>query len=171
MPQLISSFSVLPWLLLPIMRLLSLPPQPTLAPPAVEASPPRILIDSFYAELNAKGYKFVEPEHPPEAESEHSPEVSAAPSKVGATINLKILINGKDLNTTIAEEAAAIPKALNAPKTPKAIKALPIKLRILMNGKDIALAMAEAAEAAAPATAAFLTTSFRKSMLPIDVDP
>ncbi|VVA13767.1 PREDICTED: uncharacterized protein [Prunus dulcis] len=163
-PQLISSFSVLPWLLLPIIRLLSLPSQPT-APTVVAASPPRILIDSFYAELNAKGYKFVEPEHPPEAESEHSPEVAAAPSKVRATINLKILINGNDLNTTIAEEA------LNAPKTPKAIKALPIKLKILMNGKDIALAMAEAAEAAAPATAAVQTTSFKKSMLPVDVDP
>ncbi|PQM41458.1 uncharacterized protein Pyn_20609 [Prunus yedoensis var. nudiflora] len=42
-----------------------LPPQPTLALTAVAASPPRIPIDSFYAELNAKGYKFAEPEHPP----------------------------------------------------------------------------------------------------------
>ncbi|KAH0989269.1 hypothetical protein GBA52_000752 [Prunus armeniaca] len=73
-----------------------LPPQPTLTPTDVAASPPRILIDNFYAELNAKGYKFVEPEHPPEAESENPPKVADAPSKVGATINLKILINGKE---------------------------------------------------------------------------
>ncbi|CAB4267105.1 unnamed protein product [Prunus armeniaca] len=136
-----------------------LPPQPTLTPTAVAASPPRILIDSFYAELNAKGYKFVEPEHPPEAESENPPKVADAPSKVGATINLKILINGKDLTTTIAEEATA---------TPKALKTRPTKLKILMNGEDIALAMAEAATSA---TAAIPTTSFRKSMLLVDVIP
>ncbi|KAH0989270.1 hypothetical protein GBA52_000753 [Prunus armeniaca] len=75
----------------------SLPPQPRLAPTTVAASLPRILIDSFYAELNAEGYKFAKPEHPPK--------VATALSKAGAMINLKILINNKDLNTAIAEDA------------------------------------------------------------------
>ncbi|KAH0991488.1 hypothetical protein GBA52_002971 [Prunus armeniaca] len=121
-----------------------LPSQPTFAPTAVAASPPQILINSFYAELNAKAYKFAEPEHPLEAEPEHPLEVVAAPSKAEIAINLKILINDKYLNTTTAEDAAATLRAHNAPKaskTPKAIKIPPIKLKILMNGKDIALAM------------------------------
>ncbi|CAB4295163.1 unnamed protein product [Prunus armeniaca] len=78
-----------------------LPPQPTLASTAMATSSPRIPIDNFYAKLNAKGYKFAEPEHPPE--------VTAAPSKVGATINLKIFINDKDLNTAIIEDVATTP--------------------------------------------------------------
>ncbi|KAI5355506.1 hypothetical protein L3X38_008401 [Prunus dulcis] len=86
------------------------------------------------------GYKFTKPEHPLEVEPKHPPEIAAAPSKARAAINLKILINGKDLNTAMAEDATATPKA------PKALKATPIKLKISMNDKDIALAMAEAAE-------------------------
>ncbi|CAB4295167.1 unnamed protein product [Prunus armeniaca] len=152
----------------------SLPSQPTFASKVVAASPPRILINSFYAELNAKTYKFAELEHPLEAETEHPLEVAAAPSKAEIAINLKILINDKDLNTTIAEDAAATLRAHNAPKaskTPKALKIPPIKLKILMNGKDIALAMAEAAEDSADTTAAILTPCFRKPMLSVNVDP
>ncbi|XP_008234015.1 PREDICTED: uncharacterized protein C6orf132-like [Prunus mume] len=150
-----------------------LPPQPTLAPTAVAASPPRNPIDSFYAELNAKGYEFAEPEHPPEVEPEHPPEVAAA-------IKLKILIDGKDLNMAIAENAAATSKATRGPKAPKtpktlkapkAPKAPPMKLRILMNGKDLALSIAEAAEAAAAATATVPTPGFKKPTLPVDVNP
>ncbi|CAB4295164.1 unnamed protein product [Prunus armeniaca] len=48
-------------------------------------------------------------DHTLEAELEHPPEVAVAPSKAGAAINLKILINGKDLNTTIAEDIATTP--------------------------------------------------------------
>lgn len=144
-----------------------LPPQPTLAPTAVAPSPPRNPIDSFYAELNAKGYKFAEPEHSPEVEPEHLPEVAAA-------IKLKIVIDGKDLKAAITEDAAATSKAPKAPKTlkaPKAPKAPPMKLRILMNGKDLAQSMAEAAKAAATATTAVPTPRFRKPTLPVDVNP
>ncbi|VVA13768.1 PREDICTED: uncharacterized protein [Prunus dulcis] len=120
-----------------------LPPQPTgplLPPQSDPLLPPK---PTFYVELNAKGYKFTKPEHPLEVEPKHLPEIATAPSKAGATINLKILINSKYLNTAMAEDATATPKA---PKDSKALKATPIKLKILMNGKDIALAMAEAAE-------------------------
>ncbi|CAB4297603.1 unnamed protein product [Prunus armeniaca] len=61
---------------------ITLPPQPTLAPTVVAISPPYIPIDSFYTELNVKGYKFAEPKYPPEAEPEHPPEIATAPSKV-----------------------------------------------------------------------------------------
>ncbi|KAH0991489.1 hypothetical protein GBA52_002972 [Prunus armeniaca] len=141
-----------------------LPPQPTLTPTAMAASPPRILIDNFYAELNANGYKFAELEHPPEAKLEHPPKVAATPSKAGAAINLKILIKGKDLNTAIAKDVTA---TLNAPK---ALKAALMKLKIVMNDKDIALVMAEVVEAAAAATATVPTSRFRKPMLPVNVD-
>ncbi|CAL8094270.1 unnamed protein product [Prunus armeniaca] len=141
-----------------------LPPQPTLTPTAMAASPPRILIDNFYAELNANGYKFAELEHPPEAKLEHPPKVAAAPSKAGVAINLKILIKGKDLNTAIAKDVTA---TLNAPK---ALKAALMKLKIVMNDKDIALVMAEVVEAAAAATATVPTSRFRKPMLLVNVD-
>ncbi|CAB4295165.1 unnamed protein product [Prunus armeniaca] len=144
-----------------------LPSQPTLTPTAMAASPPRILIDSFYAELNANGYKFAELEHPPEAKPEHPPKVAAAPSKAGAAINLKILIKGKDLNTAIAKDVTA---TLNAPKAPKALKAALMKLKILMNDKDIALAMTEVVEAAAAATATVPTSRLRKPLFPVNVD-
>ncbi|CAB4264550.1 unnamed protein product [Prunus armeniaca] len=67
---------------------------------------------------------------------DHLPKVAAALSKTGVVINLKILINGKDLNIAIAEDVAATP---NAPKAPKTLKAAPIKLKIMMNGKDLEL--------------------------------
>ncbi|CAB4267106.1 unnamed protein product [Prunus armeniaca] len=70
---------------------------------------------------------------PYSSEPDHLPKVATALSKVGAAINLKILINGKDLNTAIAEDVAA---TFNARK---ALKAVPIKLKIMINGKDIAL--------------------------------
>ncbi|CAB4297602.1 unnamed protein product [Prunus armeniaca] len=70
---------------------------------------------------------------PYSSEPDHLPKVATALSKVGAAINLKILINGKDLNTTIAEDVAATSNAR------KALKAVPIKLKIIINGKDIAL--------------------------------